>query len=31
MEASVLAQSPEVPGVEILLEKDDYVVVHKPA
>lgn len=31
MEASVLAQSPEVPGVEILLEKEDYVVVHKPA
>ncbi len=31
MEASVLAQAPAVPGVEILLEKDDYVVVHKPA
>ncbi|MEI7477402.1 MAG: pseudouridine synthase [bacterium] len=31
MEASMLAQAPAVPGVEILLEKDDYVVVHKPA
>jgi 23S rRNA-/tRNA-specific pseudouridylate synthase len=31
MEATVLAQSPEVPSVRILLEKEDYVVVHKPA
>ncbi len=31
MEASVLAQAPSVPGVKILVEKDDYVVVHKPA
>jgi 23S rRNA-/tRNA-specific pseudouridylate synthase len=31
MEASMLAQSPEVPEVKILLEKEDYVVVHKPA
>jgi 23S rRNA pseudouridine1911/1915/1917 synthase len=30
MEATMLAQSPEVPEVKILLEKDDYVVVHKP-
>lgn len=31
MEATMLAQSPAVPEVKILLEKDDYVVVHKPA
>lgn len=31
MEAEVLAQAPAVPEVHILLEKEDYVVVHKPA
>ncbi len=30
MESSMLAQAPAVPEVEIMLEKDDYVVVHKP-
>ncbi len=31
MEASMLAQAPAVPEVTILVEKDDYVVVRKPA
>lgn len=30
MESSMLAQAPAVPEVEIMLEKEDYVVVHKP-
>lgn len=30
LESSVLAQAPAVPEVEILVEKEDYVVVHKP-
>lgn len=30
MESSMLAQAPAVPEVEILLEKADYVVIHKP-
>lgn len=31
MESEVLAQAPAVPGVKILVEKPDYIVVHKPA
>ncbi len=31
LESSVLAQAPAVPEVEIMLEKPDYIVVHKPA
>lgn len=31
LEASVLAQAPDIPEMEIVLEKPDYLVVHKPA
>lgn len=31
LEASMLAQAPDVPEVKIMLEKPDYVVVRKPA
>jgi 23S rRNA-/tRNA-specific pseudouridylate synthase len=31
MEAGVLAQAPDVPGLKIVHERPDYVVVHKPA